>query len=197
MPQEHFVFGDLEPLTRCLACEWWRPAGAPDCRACFSWIVGMLDRAWANFLRHEGLTDEEGLAELIVAEVERHEWEVVEAAYRRVTCEACGCGLSAGPVGCSQCDMAHGFRYAARETDRPGADYGNEHALRVAVSAVLVPHRIPPYSLTGFRISLPLLLAGQIPNLAQARHTRALVEKSRERELGDAMSFGEMLSIPL
>lgn len=73
---------------------------------------------------------------MVTEEPDRHDWRVVDAAYDQLICGECGQKLSRGPNGCPACDLAHGFRFAAIEVDRPGAMPGNEHALRVNVSVV-------------------------------------------------------------
>ncbi|MFD0486903.1 hypothetical protein [Saccharopolyspora erythraea] len=52
-----------------------------------------------------------------MAEPDRHDWRVLDAALGRITCEDCGQRLSRGPMGCAACDLAHGFRYAAVESE--------------------------------------------------------------------------------
>jgi hypothetical protein len=64
---------------------------------------------------------------------------VIDAALDRIICGECGEHLSRGPMTCSPCNLAHGFRYAAVEIDRPGVPQGNEHAIRVNVSVVRRP----------------------------------------------------------
>ncbi|WP_344572961.1 hypothetical protein [Streptomyces lunalinharesii] len=151
---------------------------------------GILEGAWAAFLcqwdlgaDHPGGAsaphDEEvALAELVVSEPDRHDWRVVDAAFDRLGCSTCGGRLSRGPVGCPACDLAHGFRYAAIETDRPGVVPGNEHAVRVNVSVVRRPQFSSADEVLARRLLLPVLLVGLLPTTAAAQRVNALVKRN-------------------
>jgi len=141
----------------------------------------IVEAGWREYVEREfgGLATEEErvVAEMVVDEVDGHLWRVVDAAYDRLGCEECGRRLSRGPAGCSACDLAHGFRYAAREVDRPGVPPGNEHALRVNVSVVRRPYGVSEGELLLRRLSLPVLLEGLLPTRQQAQATKALYRK--------------------
>ncbi|MBO1333426.1 hypothetical protein J3486_19520 [Streptomyces sp. VRA16 Mangrove soil] len=146
---------------------------------------GIVEAEWAAFLRAwdpGGATtapDQEAeLAALVAAEPDRHDWRVVDAALDRLPCPDCGGRLGRGPVGCHPCDQAHGFRYAAIETDRPGSAPGNEHAVRVNVSVVRRPQGVSPDELLVRRLLLPALLVGLLPTTAQAQRVSALLKRS-------------------
>ncbi|GHC95501.1 hypothetical protein GCM10010313_00520 [Streptomyces violarus] len=140
---------------------------------------GIVEEEWAAFLRHWGVTggeQETALAELVVAEPDRHDWRVVDAALDRLACTDCGDRLGRGPAGCHVCDLAHGFRYAAIETDRPGVPPGNEHAVRVNVSVVRRPQVTSESEVLVRRLLLPLLLVGFLPTTEEAQRMSALVK---------------------
>lgn len=118
------------------------------------------------------------LAEMVVDEPHRHDWRIVDAALDRLNCPDCGDRLSRGPVGCAACDVAHGFRYSAIETDRPGVPPGNEHAIRVNVSVVRRPLITSANELLLRRLFLPALLTGFLPSTAEAQRVSALIRKS-------------------
>ncbi|WP_240436731.1 hypothetical protein [Streptomyces sporangiiformans] len=139
-----------------------------------------MEEEWSAFLRDwdAGGDQEVALAEMVTAEPDRHDWRVVDAALDRLVCSACGDRLSRGPVGCSACDLAHGFRYAAIETDRPGVPPGNEHAVRVNVSVVRRPQGNSENEVLVRRLVLPVLLVGLLPTTEEAQRVSALIKRS-------------------
>ncbi|WP_222709015.1 hypothetical protein [Nonomuraea sp. C10] len=149
-------------------------------------VDGLVEEGWREFLRGEfgGLSAEEerGVAEMVIDELDRHLWRVVDAAYDRLVCGECGGALSRGAAGCATCDRAHGYRYAAVEVDRPGVVPGNEHALRVNVSVVRRPYGISDKELLARRLSLPILLEGHLPTIEQAQAARAVLNKGGSAE---------------
>ncbi len=172
------------PLLRCAECGGYEYSGASVCDACSALVDGIIEAEWSAFLQswHPDEVPESTLAELVVAEPDRHDWRIVDAAYDRLTCDECGERLSRGPVGCSTCDLAHGFRYAAIETDRPGAQPGNEHAVRVNVSVVRRPRVTSEGELLARRLVLPLLLIGSLPTTEQAQRVSTLIKKAPAAE---------------
>ncbi|MFD5231489.1 hypothetical protein ACFWJ5_23735 [Streptomyces qaidamensis] len=169
-------------LRRCAECGGYAYGGAPACAACRDLVDGIVERAWAAFLGQwdtaAGDDQEHALAEMVVAEPDRHDWRLVDAALDRLVCPDCGGRLARGPAGCPACDLAHGFRYAAVETDRPGVPPGNEHAIRVNVSVVRRPQVTSESEVLVRRLLLPLLLAGFLPTTEEAQRVSALVKKS-------------------
>jgi hypothetical protein len=143
-------------------------------------VDGVVEEEWSAFLRHwdTGGGQEATLAGMVVAEPDRHDWRVVDAAFDRLVCSECGDRLSRGPIGCSACDLAHGFRYAAYETDRPGVPPGNEHAIRVNVSVVRRPQGISETEVLVRRLLLPALLVGLVPTTREAQRLDALIKSS-------------------
>lgn len=169
-------------LRRCVECGGHMYGGAPDCAACRALVDGIVETEWAAFLRQRdtaaGGDQERALAETVAAEPHRHDWRIVDAALDRLVCPDCGARLAHGPAGCAACDLAHGFRYAAIETDRPGVPPGNEHAIRVNVSVVRRPQVTSESEVLVRRLLLPLLLAGFLPTTEEAQRVSALVKKS-------------------
>jgi hypothetical protein len=168
-------------LRRCAECGGYEYSGAPACAACRALVDGVVEEEWAVLLCHwdvSGSEQQVALAEMVAAEPDRHDWRVVDAALDRLVCADCGDRLGRGPVGCAACELAHGFRYAAIETDRPGAPPGNEHAVRVNVSVVRRPHVTSENELLVRRLLLPLLLVGFMPTTEQAQRVSALVKRS-------------------
>ena len=130
-------------------------------------IGAEVDRAWSRVCAvwgvETGSPQESDLARLVAEGPDQFEWRVVDAALDRLTCEGCGERLGAGARGCAPCDLADGFRYAAREVDRPGVPPGNEHAVRVAWAVAGHPHRVRPRAVCGTELGLHLLYAGVCP----------------------------------
>lgn len=168
------------PLRRCAECGGYAYSGAPACAACRDSVDGIVEQEWRSFLRRWDAGDDEeaALAELVADEPDRHDWRVVDAALDRLVCPGCGGRLSRGPAGCSPCDLAHGFRYAAIETDRPGVPPGNEHAIRVNVSIVRRPQITSENELLARRMVLPVLLVGLLPSAEDAQRMSALIKRS-------------------
>ncbi|MDT0386542.1 MULTISPECIES: hypothetical protein [Streptomyces] len=166
---------------RCAQCGGYEYGGAPACGACRRLVDGVVEEEWGAFLRRwdvAGGDEERSLAEMVAAEPDRYDWRVVDAALDRLECPDCGERLARGPVGCPACDLAHGFRYAAIETDRPGVPPGNEHAIRVNVSVVRRPHVTSDGELLVRRLLLPLLLVGYLPATEEAQRLSAQLKKS-------------------
>ncbi|MFE6521922.1 hypothetical protein [Streptomyces sp. NPDC057794] len=166
---------------RCARCGGHEYGGAPACAHCRDLVDGIVEAEWGAFLRRWDAApgdEERALAEMVVAEPDRYDWRVVDAALDRLVCPDCGGRLARGPVGCPACDRAHGFRYAAVETDRPGVPRGNEPAVRVNVSVVRRPQITSEGELLVRRLLLPLLLAGFLPGTEEAQRLSAQLKKS-------------------
>ncbi|MFJ8160000.1 hypothetical protein ACIRBY_03615 [Streptomyces sp. NPDC096136] len=169
-------------LRRCAGCGGYEYGGAPACTSCRDLVDGIVEEQWAVFLHDWDASadagQEAGLAEMVAAEPDRHDWRVVDAALDRLVCSGCGDRLGRGPAGCSSCDLAHGFRYAAIETDRPGVPPGNEHAVRVNVSVVRRPHITSDNELLVRRLLLPLILVGYLPTTEEAQRVSARIRSA-------------------
>ncbi|MEV7590226.1 hypothetical protein AB0O42_08115 [Streptomyces sp. NPDC089922] len=163
----------------CTDCGQLEYAGAPLCRACVAKVDAIIDDAWRQFVRDTGIPDAttgaetEAWARLVIEDLAAHDWRVVDAAYDRIPCTECGHALSRGPAHCGECTAAHAYRYGAVETDRPSVPPGNEHAVRVNVSAVRRPEGLSEHELTARRLVLPYLLVGRLPTTAQAQRLAA------------------------
>ncbi|WP_459799175.1 hypothetical protein [Herbidospora sp. RD11066] len=171
-------------MARCPSCGWFRYGGAPDCADCLALVDAIVESVWPGLLREYGSSaDERTLAEMVVDEPQAHDWRVVDAAMDRVPCGECGAFLGRGPVGCGPCDLAHGFRFSARETDRAGVPPGNEHAIRVNVAIIRNPHRSgSAMDLWGRRALLSPMLAGWLPTIREAQRAGALIKRGIDYE---------------
>ncbi|WP_246154695.1 hypothetical protein [Saccharopolyspora hirsuta] len=150
---------------------------------------GIVEQQWRCFWADGGWGEqpEVEVARLVVAEPDRHDWRVVDAALDRITCDDCGGQLSRGPVGCAACDLAHGFRYAAIERDRPGVPRGNEHAVRVNVSVVRRPQVTSENELLARRLLLPVVLVGLLPTISEAQRFSARIKAGVSAEAAAAL----------
>ncbi len=142
-----------------------------------------IEAAWVHDREARGDLQDEVAARGIVAEPHLHPWRLVDAALDRMRCPDCGDALGRGPRGCGPCDLADGFRFAAREPDRPGVPAGNEHALRVSTAVLRSPRRYPAWAVKANRDHLRLFLAGQMPTRAQQE---AMLAAARAGVLVDA-----------
>jgi hypothetical protein len=123
-------------VVRCVECRGYEYAGAPQCHRCLRLVDDIVEEEWRRFFLDWQSEPAPEVARLVAAEPDRHDWRVVDAALDRIVCDECGNRLGRGPMDCAGCNLAHGFRYAAMETDRPGVPPGNEHAIRVNVSVI-------------------------------------------------------------
>ncbi|MFD8146756.1 hypothetical protein [Streptomyces sp. NPDC059708] len=141
---------------------------------------GIVEEEWSAVLRRWDVGDgqEAVFAEMVASEPDRHDWRVVDAALDRLVCSECCDRLGRGPLGCSVCDLAHGFRYAAIETDRPGVPPGNEHAIRVNVSVVRRPQVTSENEVLARRLLLSVLLVGRLPTIEGAQRMSSLIKSS-------------------
>lgn len=163
-------------LVRCDECGGYEYGGAPDCRRCRLLVDDIVEEKWQRFLDQWQGETELDVARLVAAEPDRHDWRIVDGALDRIVCDGCGDRLGRGPMNCSACNLAHGFRYAAIETDRPGVPPGNEHAIRVNVSVVRRPQMTSAQELLARRLFLPGLLVGFLPTTAQAQRISAMIK---------------------
>ncbi|MEV0697601.1 hypothetical protein AB0I53_06740 [Saccharopolyspora sp. NPDC050389] len=163
-------------LVRCGECGGYEYSGAPDCGRCRALVDDVVEEEWRRFRTEWAEEPESEIAGLVAAEPDRHDWRVVDAALDRITCDECGDRLSRGPADCAACNLAHGFRYAAVETDRPGVPPLNEHAVRVNVSVVRRPQVTSAKELLARRLLLPALLVGFLPTTAEAQRMSALIK---------------------
>ncbi|MFI9402069.1 hypothetical protein [Nocardia sp. NPDC052316] len=174
-------------LLRCDECGGYEYGGAPDCRRCRLLVDDIIEDEWYHFFSQWQGEDERDVARLIAAEPDRHDWRIVDAALDRIVCDECGSRLSRGPMNCSACNLAHGFRYAAIESDRPGVPPGNEHAIRVNISVVRRPQLTSAQELLARRLFLPALLVGFLPTTAQAQRISTMIKSDPAPQQASAL----------
>ncbi|MFK4089624.1 hypothetical protein ACI2LF_36260 [Kribbella sp. NPDC020789] len=159
----------------------------PSFRSALREVQDSIDAAWQTFCTDSGVTpgtpQAQDLAEVVLQDTSEFDWRVVDGALEQLTCTACGSALGAGPLGCTACDLANGFRFAAQETDRPDAQPGNEHALRVSSAVARTRHRYTPRARASYELVLPLLLTGKIPTTPQAQRAKDRINRLSDDQL--------------
>jgi hypothetical protein len=159
-------------------------------------IEDSIDAAWDSFCAESGVakgtTEARELAEVVLQDPSEFDWRVVDGALNQLTCPDCGFTLGAGDAGCASCDLANGFRFAARETDRPAVPPGNEHAIRVSSAVARTRNRYTPRARAGYELVLPDLLAGVLPTTAQAQHLKHLINQRTDDELENLLTPSDL-----
>jgi hypothetical protein len=149
-------------------------------------VEDSIDDAWRQFCADSGVrtaTEEEReLAEVVLQDTSEFDWRVVDGALKQLTCTECNEVLGAGPIACASCHQANGFRFAAREIDRPNVPPGNEHAIRVSSAVARTRHRYSPRARAGYELLLPDLLDGALPTTPQAQRTKDLINQLTDDE---------------
>jgi hypothetical protein len=147
-------------------------------------VEDSIDEAWREFCAESGITpgtaDERGLAEVVLQDTSEFDWRVVDGALKQLTCPDCGSGLGAGPAGCASCDRANGFRFAAREVDRP---------VRVGVRQLPVAS---PRAGAGYELYLRDLLEGAQPTTPEAQRLKALINELTDDELEQLLTPADL-----
>ncbi|GAA1514625.1 hypothetical protein [Kribbella lupini] len=165
----------------------------PRFRAAVREVEESIDAAWRAFCAEVGTTDEQDLAEVVLQDPAEFDWRVVDGALKQLRCPDCGEQRGAGPVDCHTCELANGYRFAARETDRPNVAPGNEHALRVSSAVARTRHRYTPRARCGYELLLPDVLAGALPTTPQAQRFKALINKLTDDELEQLVHPDDLL----
>jgi hypothetical protein len=162
-------------------------------------IEASIEAAWQTFQAGfdvvAGSRDETSLAEAVLQDPAEFEWRVGDAALNRLTCQERRSTLGAGQLGCRRCDQANGYRFAAKEIDRPHVPPGNEHALRVASAVARTRHRYTPRARCGYELGLPGLLDGDLPTTAEAQAGKAAINKLSDAERDSVTSLSDVVAL--
>lgn len=162
----------LRPRTvgPCPACSDYLGRGYRECPQCHEALEAIWREDWLALLAAEGIApggdDERLLAGMVIAELTRHPWTIVDYALTLLRCDECGAELGGGPTECEGCARAFGNLWA------PEVEAGarlDEHAIRVARLVARHPHRYNRAVATGWRFNLPLILTGALPTIAEAQ----------------------------
>lgn len=168
----------------------------PRLTAAVRQVEDSIDAAWDSFCAESGVPtgtpEARDLAEVVLQDTSEFDWRVVDGALNQLACPDCGSRLGAGTRGCPSCDRANGFRFAARETDRPGVPHGNEHAIRVSAAVARTRHRYTPRARAGYELLLPDLLDGMLPTTPQAQRAKHLVNQLTDDQLEHLIALSDI-----
>lgn len=175
--------------------------GYPDCAICAERIDDLWWADWRMLLASDRITSgmdaERLLAErVLAADVGRHPWTCTDWALWLLQCRECHGRLGSGEAGCLACATADAARWAWDFAGLPNAMTPNEHALRVAVAGLRAPHRHRSSVVSGWRLVLPFLFAGDLPTTSQAQRIRGHILAGRYAKLAAADSVGDMAGLP-
>jgi hypothetical protein len=178
-------------VERCPRCADALGFNYHDCPTCYQAVEGIWEADWNDLLVQEqilaGSDDEDLLAQLVIAEFDDHPWTIVDMAMCRVRCEECQQELGGGPPACAACQFAFGnLWWHDIDAGRQGAMTMDEHALRVGRYVIRHPHRYSPAIACGWRVNMPRILTGWLPDGAEARR-QATVLKSGQHVDWDAI----------
>ncbi|MGX1772837.1 hypothetical protein ACWIGW_12070 [Nocardia brasiliensis] len=155
-----------------------------------------IDRCWGELLGEQGVAagsgEEVELARLVVDDPGAFEWRVVDAALDLLDCAECGEILGSGPSGCARCELMDGFRYSAREIDRPGVPPRNEHAVRVASVVARNRHRYSARARCGYELCLPWVWSGGLPTTPEAQALKAKINRLSDEQLESVTSIEDV-----
>lgn len=155
-------------------------------------VEDSIEAAWDSFCAESGVStgtaEARELAEVVLQDTSEFDWRVVDGALNQLTCPDCGSTLGSGDSGCPGCDKANGFRFAGRETDRPGVPPGNEHAIRVSSAVARTRHRYSPRARAGYELLLPDLLDGALPTTPEAQRLKHQINQLTDDEVEHLLS---------
>lgn len=154
----------------------------PQCPACFHAIEDIWLADWAALLEREGIQagseDETLLAQVVMAESQRHPWTVVDIAMSLLRCESCGNELGSHYQTCTECSLAFGYALAS--------EFGisaNSHALHIGRWVLRHRHQHSANSVTAWGLTTPRVLTGWLPSTAEAQRIMALIKAGRMDEV--------------
>jgi uncharacterized protein (UPF0212 family) len=163
------------------------------CPTCFQAIEAIWLADWHALLAQEQITpgspDEIVLAEVVMAESERHPWTAVDIAMTLLTCPECGHELGSRYQECTPCYQAFGKALAS--------EFGvtaNEHALHIGRWVLRHPHQHSANAVAAWSRTTPRILTGWLPSRTDAQRTMALIKQGRldEVDAGLAVVDGEI-----
>lgn len=154
-----------------------------SCIECYNTIENLWSLDWKELIEKEnillGSDDENLLAEVIVEEIDKHSWTVVDSAMKIIKCKTCGNELGGGPLDCPDCSFAFGNLWAYDvEAMNQGKMTGNEHALRVGRWVIRYPHRQKEKVVESWKFTMPILITGKLPTTPMAQLFRKVIDEN-------------------
>jgi uncharacterized protein (UPF0212 family) len=170
----------------CPQCGEALGAGYAECKSCFEAVERIWLADWQALLEQEGIeigsADETLLAQVVLAEVGRHPWTVMDIAMSLQRCSTCGNELGEAYKDCAECGQAFGSSIASEF----GAT-ANEHALHIGRWVLRYPHRNSQNVVVAWRGTVPRLLTGWLPSTVEAQRAMALVKAGRLQEVQEGL----------
>lgn len=160
-----------------------------NCIECYNTIENLWSLDWKDLIEKEnilaGSDDEKLLAEVIVEEIDKHSWTIVDSAMKIVKCTTCGNELGGGPLDCHECSFAFEnlWGYDAEAMSQGKMTY-NEHALRVGRWVLRHPHRQKKNVVNGWKFSMPIVLTGKLPSNKKAGFFKNIIDENKFDLLG-------------
>ena len=169
----------VEPCAHCGEALGASYAECPLCRYAVEryWMAD-----WKALLERERVTagtlDAQMLAQVVLAEYERHAWTELDVAMSLLRCESCGCELGERYSDCAECGMSFGSSILAEF----GAT-ANEHALHIGRWVLRYPQRHSANSVAGWRLTMPRILTGWLPTTQGAQRVNKMLKQRRLAEV--------------
>jgi hypothetical protein len=154
-----------------------------SCIECYNTIENLWSLDWKELIEKEnilsGSDDEKLLAEVIVEEIDKHSWTIVDSAMKIVKCKICNNELGGGPIDCPDCKFAFEnlWAYDSEAMNQVKMTY-NEHALRVGRWVLRYPHRQKKNIVESWKFSMPIVLTGKLPSNEQAGFFKNVIDKN-------------------
>jgi hypothetical protein len=155
-----------------------------SCEQCYKAIESVWLMDWKRLIEDEcivsGSDNEKLLAEVLVEEIDKHPWTIVDSAMKIIRCKNCGCELGGGPIECPDCKFAFENLWAYdSEAMNQGKMTNNEHALRVGRWVLRYPHRQKKNIVESWKFSMPIVLAGKLPSNEKAGFFKKVIDENK------------------
>lgn len=153
-----------------------------SCKECYNTIENFWLMDWNELIAKEdiisGSEDEKLLAEVIVEEIDKYSWTIVDSAMKIIKCKTCGSELGGGHVDCPDCSFAFENLWAYdMEAMNQGNMTGNEHAIRVGRWVIRYPHRQKRIMVESWKFSMPILITGKLPTTQLAQFLKKVFDE--------------------
>lgn len=155
-----------------------------SCVVCYNTIENLWSLDWEKLIEREGILagsdDEKLLVEVIIKEIDKHTWTIVDSAMKIIKCKTCNNELGGGPIECPECSFAFKSLWGYDiEAMNQGKMTGNEHALRVGRWILRYPHRQKEKVVESWKFSMPILITGKLPTTQMAQFFRTVINENK------------------